>query len=171
MLNKCSSKPEFNRALIPILAIPHHHLWSSCSNLCSQKCHRFPSCPYMRQSYYYSHKGMSIDIHCLLTHLHVCKMFSLAPFLLSNVHHQQVLFGNLSSSSDELSGELSDELSGSWSLSELSRKKHKVAAHWSGWGWLCVIVRGISWVAWHSVDRIKGHMFHTVHVVYASCFL
>ena len=126
MLNKCSSKPEFNRVLLPILAIPHHHWWSSC-NPHSQKYHLSLSCPYMKQSYYYySQKGMGIDIHCLVTHFHVCKMFFLVPFLLSTSSIGTVW--KSSSSSDELSGDLSgfwslsDELSGSLSLYELSER-------------------------------------------------
>ena len=69
--------------------------------------------------------GMSIDIHCWVTHFHVCKMFFLVPFLLSNVSSSIGTVGKSSSSSEELSEELSgswslsDELSGAWSLSEL----------------------------------------------------
>ena len=79
-----SSQKNVSMVLLPILVILHHHWWSSC-NPHNQKYCLSLSCPYMRL-HYYSHKGMGIDIHCWVTHFHVCKMFFLVPSLLSNVH-------------------------------------------------------------------------------------
>ena len=115
MSSKCSSKPEFknvSRVLLPILVILHHHWWSSCSphNL---KYHLSLSCPCMRQCHC-SHRGMGIDIHCWVSHFHVCKMFFQVLYLSVQC---SLSIGTVwkSSSSSECSG----VLSGSWSPSEL----------------------------------------------------
>ena len=125
ILKKCQVSVQSNQSSnismvpLPILVNLCHHWWSSC-NPCNWKYHLSLSCPYMRQ-WCYSHKGMGIDIHCWVTHFHVCKMFLSGTF---SVVQCSSSIGTVwkSSSSDELS----DELSASWS-------QHQCEGAQDGW--------------------------------------